>query len=202
MLSSVALPDGVEVHVARGRSGRALAEVDEGGASVGQADQHEAAAADVAGGGMRHRQREADRDRRVDRVAAGFEDLEPRFGGVAFARDHHAVPRAHRLRGPDGRAAAISRRARVRRINLDSTIPRRYRDDVPVPGTFSDLPWSGCVRTKPILCGLSKRGDERPRASRSRFPETDCKSDRAACSFLNAVSARQPLVFGRDVSKH
>ena len=79
---------------------RALAEIDEGGAPVGQADQHEAAAADVAREGMRHRQRESHRDRGIDGVAAGLQNLQPGFGGVAFARDHHAVPRAHRLRGP------------------------------------------------------------------------------------------------------
>ena len=49
---------------------RDLAVVDRRLASVGEADHHEAAAAEVARLRVRHRQREADGDRCVDRVAA------------------------------------------------------------------------------------------------------------------------------------
>jgi hypothetical protein len=101
---------GVQVHVARGGLGRALAEIDERGASVGQAHQHEAPASDVSGRGVGHRQGEPHGHRGVDRVAAGAKNLDAGLGGVAFPRDHHGVPRAHRLRGPHpGMPAAISR---------------------------------------------------------------------------------------------
>ena len=70
------LPGGIEVHVAGGGAGGALAEVDEGGASVGEADEHEAAAADVAGGGVGDGEGEADGDGGVDGIAAGVENLD------------------------------------------------------------------------------------------------------------------------------
>ena len=41
-------------------------------------DQHEAAAAEIAGARHRHRQRKADRDRRIDRVAAALQNIERR----------------------------------------------------------------------------------------------------------------------------
>ena len=81
-------------------SGRALAKIDESGAAIGQAHQHESAAADVARGGMRHGQREAHRHGRVHRVAARFEHRDSGIGGVRLHRDHHGVPRMHRLRRP------------------------------------------------------------------------------------------------------
>ena len=81
---AVALPVGVEVHVARGGQRGALAEIDESGAAVGEADQHEAAAADVARAGMGDGERESHRDRRIDGVAAVLENLQPglRWRGV------------------------------------------------------------------------------------------------------------------------
>ncbi len=51
---------------------------------------------------VRHRQREAHRNRRINGVAAVFENLHAGIGGVRFPRDHHAMTRAHRLRGPYG----------------------------------------------------------------------------------------------------
>ena len=87
----------VEVHVAGGGAGGALAEVDEGGVAVGEADEHEAAASDIAGGGVRDGEREGDGDGGVDGIAAGFEDGLTGVGGVGFARDDHAVARVDRL---------------------------------------------------------------------------------------------------------
>ncbi len=52
---------------------------------------------------MRDRQRETHRDGGINRVTAGFEHLEPGFGGVPLARDHHAVTRPHGLRGRNGK---------------------------------------------------------------------------------------------------
>ena len=45
--------------------------------SVGAADQHEPAAADIAAARIDDGQRVADRDRGIDRIAAGFQDLGP-----------------------------------------------------------------------------------------------------------------------------
>src|SRR6185312_1050595 len=50
--SASELAAGIEVHVAGGFRGGLLAEVDEGGSSVGHADDHVSAAAEVAGEGV------------------------------------------------------------------------------------------------------------------------------------------------------
>ena len=90
---------GVEVHVAGGGVGGALAEVDEGGAAVGEADEHEAAASDIARGGMSGGEGEGDGDSSVDGVAAGFEDGFTGVGGVGFAGDNHGVAGVDGLAG-------------------------------------------------------------------------------------------------------
>ena len=81
----------VQVHVAAGPSGRDFAVIVHGDAPVGQAQHHEAAAAEVAGGGMRHRQGEAHGNRRVHGVAAAFQDVQADLGGQRRARRHHAA---------------------------------------------------------------------------------------------------------------
>jgi hypothetical protein len=70
ILSTRRIALGVEVHVARRFFRRPLTEIDERRPAVGEANQHVTAAADVSGERMRHRHRETDCDRRVDRVAA------------------------------------------------------------------------------------------------------------------------------------
>ena len=80
MLSLVSFAVGVEIHIARCAAGGLLAKIDERGAAVGEAHQHESAAADIAGGGMRHGEREAHRDRGVDGVAAGLEHCDADIG--------------------------------------------------------------------------------------------------------------------------
>ena len=61
----------VEEDVARGRGRRGLAIVDRDvDVAVGEVDHHVAAAADIAGARIGHREREAGRDRGIDRVAA------------------------------------------------------------------------------------------------------------------------------------
>ena len=83
----------IEVHrLARGR-GSGLAEIDEAVAAVREMEDHEAAAADVAAAGIDDRERVADRDRRVDGVAALLEDAHADLGGVVLGADHHAVLR-------------------------------------------------------------------------------------------------------------
>ena len=80
---SIGAPDGVEIHRLGRRRRRGLAEVDEYVAiRRREMGDEESAAAEVAAAGIGHRLGEADRDRRVDRVAALAQnvgaDLEPR----------------------------------------------------------------------------------------------------------------------------
>ena len=84
----------VEEHVARHRGRRGLAVVDRDRlVAAREMHQHEAAAADIAGLRMRDGEREADRDRGVDRVAACLQDLDADARGVLLLRRHHAVAR-------------------------------------------------------------------------------------------------------------
>ncbi len=95
---------GVQVHVGgRGLRG-ALAEVEEVRLPLGVADQHKAAAAQVAGLRQHHGQRKARRDGGVDRVAALLQHGQPRVGGVVVDRNHHRVRR--------GRGRLLSRKGR------------------------------------------------------------------------------------------
>ena len=75
--------------------------------AVGAMDHHEAAAAEIAGARIGHRQREADRDRSVDRIAAPLQNIDADAGGDRLLRDHHAV------RGGDSRRASDFRRCAV-----------------------------------------------------------------------------------------
>ena len=125
-----------EVHVAAGRCGRALAEIEEGGASIGEADQHESPAADVARRGMRDRQREPDRDGRIDGVAAGSQHCEAGLGGMNFARHHHGVVRTRRLTGR-GRLPASEREQERNQRQGPTHLERLYL------GRASRLPVAG-----------------------------------------------------------
>ena len=73
-------------------------------------DQHEAAAADISRAGQRHRQREADRYRRVHGIATVPQDFEPDAGGHGLLAHNHAVLGDHRARsgeiGDDRRGLA------------------------------------------------------------------------------------------------
>jgi hypothetical protein len=89
----------VEVHVGRGGQRRLLAEVEEGLAAVGQLHGHEAAAAEVARGGVHHRQRIAHGHGRVDGIAAALEHVDADLAGqVLRAHDHAVLGRDRRLR--------------------------------------------------------------------------------------------------------
>ncbi len=66
-------------------------------------DKHEAAAAEVAGARQGHRKREADRHRRVDRVAAEPQDVEADLRGRCLLGHNHAVLRDNGQRGGEGR---------------------------------------------------------------------------------------------------
>ena len=81
----------------RGFGGRLFTEIDEGGAAVGHADEHETAAADVSGGRMRDSQREADGHSGVHGVAAGFQHSDADVGGERFLSNNHAFARVNWL---------------------------------------------------------------------------------------------------------
>ena len=61
-------------------------------------DQHEAAAADIAGARQGDGERKADRDRRIDGVAAALQDVEPDPRRLRLLGHDHAVPGDHRPR--------------------------------------------------------------------------------------------------------
>ena len=80
----------------RRSSRRRFTKIDERAAAVGETHQHEAAAAEIAGEGMRDGQRKADRHRRVHGVAAGFQHRDANVGGEWLLRDDHALARKNR----------------------------------------------------------------------------------------------------------
>ncbi len=77
-LEWIGLAVGVKEHVFGRRDRRRFAVVDrDRSVEIGAIDQHEAAAAEVAGARKRDGESESDRDRRIDRVAAAFQDVQP-----------------------------------------------------------------------------------------------------------------------------
>src|SRR5690606_231697 len=93
----------VQEHLRVRAERRLLAEVEARGAAVREADHDESAAADVAGRGVRDGEREAGRDRGVQRVAAGGEHLLADAAGDLRRGDDHAAGRA------DGRGGRVRR---------------------------------------------------------------------------------------------
>ncbi len=87
---------GVLVHGRGGRAGRGLAEIDERGAPVVEADGHEPAAAEIAGLGEGDRERIADRDRGIDGIAAALQHIDPGLRREPVGADDHAVLRPDR----------------------------------------------------------------------------------------------------------
>ena len=82
----------VEEHVARCRPRRGLAIIDRSCGAVGEPDQHESAAAEIAGLRVRHRQRKGDRHRRIHGVAAAMQHLEPDVRrALLLAHDHRML---------------------------------------------------------------------------------------------------------------
>jgi hypothetical protein len=59
--------------------------------SIGKPDRHEAAAAEIAGGRIDHRERIADRNGRIDRAAAALENVDPDFRRKVLRRDDHGL---------------------------------------------------------------------------------------------------------------
>ena len=93
-----ALPLGIQEHVARRLPRRLLAVVDgDRLAGLRDVDEHEAAAAEIAGLRQRHREREADRDRRIDGVAAALQDIDADIGRERLLARHHPVRGVDRM---------------------------------------------------------------------------------------------------------
>ena len=63
---------------------------------LGKIDEHETAAAKISGARQSHGERKAGRDRRIDRIAAAPENIDPDFRRLRFLRGDHAVARQHR----------------------------------------------------------------------------------------------------------
>ncbi len=87
----------IKVHVARGLFGSALAKVDKSGPAIGEAHQHESAAAQVAGERMRNRERKTHSYRGVHGIAAVLQHRDTYVRRKGFVSDYHPVPRADRL---------------------------------------------------------------------------------------------------------
>ena len=82
---------GPDIHIARGGGGCTLAVVEGDGAAVGEADEHETAAADIASEGMHDGECEAGGDGGVDGVAAALEHFEAGERGEFVHGGDHAV---------------------------------------------------------------------------------------------------------------
>ncbi len=85
----------VEEHVARGLGGCHFTEVDCRGGAIFGTQHHKTAAAEVTRLRVRHRQRIADRHRRIHRITALLEDIHPDLGGEGINRRDHPLLRSH-----------------------------------------------------------------------------------------------------------
>ena len=86
----------VKIHVSGGFAGCGFTEIEKGGSAIGLANQHEAAAADIAGRRMRYRQREADRNGSVHGISALLQNGKTHVGRKGLLRHYHAVFCLHR----------------------------------------------------------------------------------------------------------
>ncbi len=112
----------VEEDVARDRGRRGLAIVDRGvEVAVREVDHHVAAAADIAGARIGHRQRKAGRHRGIDRVAAALQDVDADACRARFLRHHHTVARRDRNQLPVTRGRGIGQRLRRERREPSQT---------------------------------------------------------------------------------
>jgi hypothetical protein len=93
----------VEIHVRARCARRGFAKIDEMRGAIGQPHAHEPAAAQISRLGKGDRERIADRDRRIDRIAALAQDREPRLGRQPVRADYHGMIGRDRLgRGRHG----------------------------------------------------------------------------------------------------
>ena len=102
-LERIGLAVGVEEHVLGRRGRRGLAVVDRDRfLKIRAMDQHEAAAADVARARQGDGEREADRDRRIDGVAAALEHVQPDARRRRLLAHDHPMPGDDRASGGEG----------------------------------------------------------------------------------------------------
>ncbi len=93
----------VQIHVTRSRARGLLTKIDEGGAAIGHADEHETAPANIAGERIRYRQGETDGDGGVNSITPSLKNRDANIGCVRLLCDNHYVARADRLaRTKDG----------------------------------------------------------------------------------------------------
>ena len=90
------LPLAVEIHIGGRTQGGFFTKVEEVRLTIGQAQHHEAAAAQVACVGVDDRQREAGGDRGIHRISPRLQHLQARVTGVVMNADHHGVLRLGR----------------------------------------------------------------------------------------------------------
>src|SRR5216684_7384267 len=119
-----------DVHVAGGLTWSHFAIIEEGGFAVGQANQHEAAAADVARGRLDHSKRESHSHRRIHRVTAALKDFDSCLGTKFFVSSDHAMAGANRLSRPTqsvvgavaefGSSLAANRRCQAKKENTQA----------------------------------------------------------------------------------
>src|SRR5260370_4890242 len=89
-----------DVHIAGGLTWSHFAIIEEGGFAVGQANQHESAAADVARGRLDHGKRESHSHRRIHRVTAALKDFDSRLRAKFLISCDHAMAGANSLGRP------------------------------------------------------------------------------------------------------
>ena len=155
--ASVGLPSAPMNMSREAAAGAGLTVVERGGRAVCEAQHGVAAAADVAGLGIRDREGEPDGHRGVHRVAAGLEDLDAGLGGERAVGRHHPVsaPTARRRRGDTSTPPGTSS---VRRCRGGPAAPGR--------GQARQRSW----RERP------------PAAGSARAPRTNEESGHDACS--------------------
>ena len=81
----------VEEHVGAGGERRPLAKIDEGIFAVGEMNDHESAAAEIAAARMCHRQRVADRYRGIDGVATLTQNCRTHIRSQVLGSNHHPL---------------------------------------------------------------------------------------------------------------
>ena len=114
---------GIEKHIGGRSARRHLAKIDDAVAPVGGVDQHKAATADIAAARVDDGQRIADRDRRIDRIAAGLKDAPAGLAGLVLRRHHHAaLPLRRRRRAGNRRRNRCEDQQNCERAEFDDRL--------------------------------------------------------------------------------
>ncbi len=89
------VPERIEIHIPRGGAGRFLPEVDECGLARSEMSEQETAPADITGLRIGYREGKPDGHRRIDGIAAPFQNLHPNGGCRGTRRDDDPAPPAN-----------------------------------------------------------------------------------------------------------